>query len=139
MSDTRTNDEILADVQRLVDSMPSDAPRATVLDLSKLERAEGLGLPPGLMFRHAMETLRAYLAAIRPRRSRQLRSPRRRQQLRTWARETGGSLVAGPAERRVIVGIDRRRGAPASVGPATTEDAQAFTTWLATRERRGLG
>jgi len=110
-----------------------------VLDPRALERVEGLPcLPPGLMFRHAMETLRAYLAAIRPRRSRQLRSPRRRQQLRTWARLTGGRLIRTPAERRTIVGLDRRRGAPASVGPATTEDSQAFTTWLATRERWGL-
>ena len=67
------------------------------------------------------------------RRSRQLRSPRRRQDLRTWARLTGGRLVVSlnPLE------IEGARW-PASLGPATVADAQAFTTWLATRRRWGL-
>ncbi len=139
MSDT--NDEIRAEVLTLVDSIPPNLPRATVLDLSTLEQAEGLpGLPPGVMFRHAMESLRAYLAAIRPRRSRQLRSPRRRHQLRTWARLTGGALRVSPSAERPlgIAGLDTRRGTPASLGPAAVADAQSFTTWLATRERWGL-
>ena len=76
----------------------------------------------------------------RPRRSRQLRSPRRRQELRTWARLTGGRLVVKPGAlaRLPIARLDLRRGAPASLGPATVADAQAFTTWQATRKRWGL-
>lgn len=60
----------------------------------------------------------------------------------TRARQTVGARalrVSRATERPWAgAGLDTRRGAPASVGPATTEDAQAFTTWLATRERWGL-
>ena len=70
---------------------------------------------------------------FRPRRSRQLRSSRRRQELRTWARLTGGRLrVSGSP-----LGTEGARW-PSSLGPATVADAQAFTTWQATRRRWGL-
>lgn len=140
MSDPRTNDQILADVKALLDSIPADAPRPNVLHVGKLERVEGLpGIPRDVLRRHALRLLRAWRDP-RPRRSRQIRSPRRRQELRQWARLTGGRLAVKPGAlaRLPIAGLDLRRGAPASLGPATVADAQAFTTWLATRRRWGL-